>query len=399
MFVFDSILVRFGELNTKGKNKKDFILQLYRNIKFALDEFKGLDYVKSHDRIYIKLNDEDPTLVSNVLKEVSGIASFSFVYKVDEDLDAIKKATLELVSADESVKTFKVKTKRANKNFPIHSDDMNRHIAGNILANTSLKVDVHNPDATIAVEIRSEGTFVYTKKIKGAGGYPLGVGGKSLLLMSGGIDSPVAGYLMMKRGVKIEAIHFASPPYTSEQAVTKVKDLLNVLAKRRCEIKLHIVPFTKLQEKIYECCDESYAITIMRRMMYRIAEGVAKGRNCSALVSGESVGQVASQTLESMATINEVIKMPMIRPVAVLDKLEIIDIAQRIGTYEISIRPYIDCCTIFTPVSPVTKPRAHVAREYETKFDYETLVKECIENIETIVLDGSNTDESIDEFF
>ena len=166
MFVFDSILVRFGELNTKGKNKKDFILQLYRNIKFALDEFKGLDYVKSHDRIYIKLNDEDPTLVSNVLKEVSGIASFSFVYKVDEDLDAIKKATLELVSADESVKTFKVKTKRANKNFPIHSDDMNRHIAGNILANTSLKVDVHNPDATIAVEIRSEGTFVYTKKIK-----------------------------------------------------------------------------------------------------------------------------------------------------------------------------------------------------------------------------------------
>ena len=399
MLKFDSILIRFGELSTKGKNKKDFVIQLYKNIKTALQDFEGLSFTRSHDRIYVKLNNEDPNSVAEILKDVSGIANFSFVYKVEESLDEIKKATLELVQGQEG-KTFKVDTKRANKSFPIHSDEMNRHIAGNILASTSLKVDVHNPDILVKVEIRQEGSFVYTSQIKGAGGYPLGVGGKAMLLMSGGIDSPVAAYLMMKRGVKIEAIHFASPPYTSTQAVDKVKDLLYVLSKYRCPIKLHIVPFTKLQEKIYECCDESYAITIMRRMMYRIAERVAKNRNCTALVSGESVGQVASQTLESMATINEVIKMPMIRPVAVLDKLEIIDIAQKIKTFDISIRPFIDCCTIFNPVAPVTKPRAHIAREMEEKFDYDQLVYECVSNIETITIDANVKEESeIDIFF
>ena len=399
MLNYDSILIRFGELSTKGKNKKDFVVQLYKNVKTALQDFKGLSFNRSHDRIYVKLNDEDPTSVADILKDVSGIANFSFVYKVNESLDDIKKATLELV-LKQGGKTFKVDTKRANKSFPIHSDDMNRHIAGNILASTDLKVDVHNPDILVKVEIRQEGTFVYTSKIQGAGGYPLGVGGKAMLLMSGGIDSPVAAYLMMKRGVKIEAIHFASPPYTSPQAVDKVKDLLYVLSKYRCPIKLHIVPFTKLQEKIYEVCDESYAITIMRRMMYRIAERVAKNRNCTALVSGESVGQVASQTLESMATINEVIKLPMIRPLAVMDKVEIIAIAEKIKTFEISIRPFIDCCTIFNPVSPVTKPRVHIAKEMEERFDYEQLVYDCVNEIETITIDANVQEESeIDKFF
>lgn len=396
---YEHILIRFGELNTKGKNKQDFINTLFRNVKKALKPFASLEYIKAHDRIYIQLHDEDVEDVVSELKQVSGIASFSLVVKCENNPDIILDTALNLINQVEG-KTFKVVTTRADKRFPIHSDEMNRMIATVILEKTERRVDIHTPDIKVMVEIRAEGSFIYTEKITGAGGYPLGVGGKALVLLSGGIDSPVASYLMMKRGIKIEAIHFASPPYTSEGAKAKVIDLLKVLSHIQGPIKLHIVPFTKLQEAIFDCGDESYAITLMRRMMYRIAEGVASRRRCKALVSGESIGQVASQTLDSMGVINEVIKMPMIRPLACSDKNDIIDLSKKIKTYEISIRPFIDCCTIFTPKNPVTKPNLKRAQELEKRFDYETLVKDCIENVTSFYVDEKYTpNEEIDKFF
>jgi len=275
---------------------------------------------------------------------------------------------------------------------------MVRYIASKILKESEFKVDVHNPDFYIYADIRLEGTFVFDDVINGAGGFPLGVGGKALLLMSGGIDSPVAAHLLMKRGVEVEAIHFASPPYTSDGAIQKVKDLLQVLAKIQGKIKLTIIPFTKLQEEIYKNEDDSYHITLMRRMMYRIAEKVANHDNCLALASGESIGQVASQTLESMATINEVVKIPMIRPLATADKLDIIGIAKKIGTYEISIRPFIDCCTIFTPKNPSTKPSIRRAENLEKEFDYLSLIEECINNREVIYIKENDIPNEIAEF-
>ena len=257
-------------------------------------------------------------------------------------------------------------------------------MAGVILRNKeNIKVDLHHPEANFQIEIREEGTYVFLDKFKGLGGYPLGIGGKALALLSGGIDSPVACFYMMKRGVALETIHFASFPYTSKAAEEKVYDILDKLNVIQPSITLHIVPFTKLQEEIYKHVDESYAITIMRRMMVRIASAWAKKRNCLALVTGESVGQVASQTLNSMSVINDVTNTPIIRPVACFDKVEIMDVAKKIDTYEISIRPFEDCCTIFTPKNPVTKPTLEKALEYEAKFDYQTLIDEILKNIET----------------
>ena len=395
--MYTTVMIRFGELNTKGKNKIMFINTLLRNIKHALKEFKNLEIRKTHDRIYIDLNGEDHNKIHEKLQMVSGIQNYSFVNRVEKDMDKIIDACEELIKDKEKF-TFKVKAKRADKNFNVHSDDMNRLVATRILKNYEHKVDIHNPDVSIYIEVRLEGAFVYLDIIKGLGGFPLGVIGKSMLLMSGGIDSPVAAYLMMKRGIKIEAVHFASPPYTSDGAIKKVKDLLKVLAGIQEEIKLVIIPFTKIQEKIYEGKDESYNITIMRRMMYRIAEREAIMNNCLALCSGESIGQVASQTLESMATINEVVKLPMIRPLAIFDKLDIIDIAKKIGTYDISIRPFIDCCTIFTPKNPTTKPSIKRAETLEKEFDYESLIEEAISNAEVVWINQNTIDEEIEDY-
>ena len=395
--MYTTVMIRFGELNTKGKNKIMFINTLLRNIKHALKEFKNLEISKTHDRIYIDLNGEDHNKIHEKLQMVSGIQNYSFVNRVEKDMDKIIDACEELIKDKEKF-TFKVKAKRADKNFNVHSDDMNRLVATRILKNYEHKVDIHNPDVSIYIEVRLEGAFVYLDIIKGLGGFPLGVIGKSMLLMSGGIDSPVAAYLMMKRGIKIEAVHFASPPYTSDGAIKKVKDLLKVLAGIQEEIKLVIIPFTKIQEKIYEGKDESYNITIMRRMMYRIAEREAIMNNCLALCSGESIGQVASKTLESMATINEVVKLPMIRPLAIFDKLDIIDIAKKIGTYDISIRPFIDCCTIFTPKNPTTKPSIKRAETLEKEFDYESLIEEAISNAEVVWINQNTIDEEIEDY-
>jgi len=395
--MYTTIMIRFGELNTKGKNKIMFINTLLRNVKHALKDFKNIEISKTHDRIYIELNGENPNLINERLQMVSGIQNYSFVNRVEKDINKIVDACEELIK-DKDKFTFKVRAKRADKNFPIHSDDINRLVATRILKNYPHKVDIHNPDINIYVEVRLDGAFVYLDIIKGLGGFPLGVIGKAMLLMSGGIDSPVAAYLMMKRGIKIEAVHFASPPYTSEGAIQKVKDLLKVLAGIQEEIKLIIIPFTKLQEKIYESKDESYNITIMRRMMYRIAEKEAIMNNCLALCGGESIGQVASQTLESMATINEVVKLPMIRPLAIFDKVDIINMAKKIGTYDISIRPYIDCCTIFTPKNPTTRPSIKRAEAIESTFDYESLIEECIANAEVLWIKQDTIDEEIEDY-
>lgn len=380
---YDHIMVRFGELSTKGKNKKDFIRVLANNIKNALRDFSNVSIETRFDHIYVVLNGNDPEPIIEVLQDVSGIHSLSLVYKTDPDIENLKKVSLEFIQKEEG-QTFKVKAKRADKSYPIISEDIIRHVAGVILANTNLKVDVHNPDILLSIEIRQEGAYVFCKTYPAAGGYPLGVGGKIMHMLSGGIDSPVAAYLLMRRGIKIECIHFASPPYTNVGVIEKLKDLLSKLNKYQPEIRLNIIPFTKIQEEIYRNADESYAITIMRRMMFRLADRLAHRRRCPAISSGESVGQVASQTLESMYTINEVTSLPVLRPVVTMDKVDIIKLARKIDTYDISIRPFEDCCTIFAPKSPKTKPSLEKAKEFEEKFDYESLINEALDNVEVI---------------
>ena len=390
---YEYIMVRFGELSTKGKNKTDFINTLYRNIQHALKDFKALSFEKRYDHIYVLLNGEDENKVLARLQDVSGIFALSLVHRTENDLGAIKRDSLELIKQEEG-KTFKVKCKRANKRFEMISDEITRHVAGNILANTDLKVDVHNPDILLSIEVRDEGTYIFVKTIPGAGGYPLGVAGKAMMMISGGIDSPVASYLLMKRGVTLECIHFASPPYTSEGVIYKLQDLLTKLNRYQPRIRLHIIPFTKLQEEIYNHADESYAITIMRRMMFRLASRLAKRRNCPVIASGESLGQVASQTIQSMNVINEVTNMPVLRPCVTMDKVEIINLARKIDTYEISIRPYEDCCTIFAPKNPKTAPNLEECKKIEEKFDYESLINEALANVEVKIIE-----EKEDELF
>ena len=395
MINYDHIMVRFGELNTKGKNKKEFIRTLAVNIHNALKDLEGLSFETRYDHIYVGLNNRPYQEVLERLQDVSGIHALSLVYRAPKDVDVIKESALALIKEEEG-KTFKVKVKRGDKTFPIISDEITRIVAGHILRNMKeLKVDVHNPDILLSIEIRNEAAYIFTKTVPGAGGYPLGVGGKTMHMLSGGIDSPVAAYLMMKRGVAIECIHFASPPYTQQGVIYKLEDLLKVLNRYQPRIRLHIVPFTKIQEAIYDNAPESYCITLMRRMMFRLADALSKRRNCSVISSGESIGQVASQTLQSMHVINAVTNTPIIRPLATTDKVEIIRISQKIGTFDISIRPYEDCCTIFTPKAPKTMPHLDEVEELEKKFDYETLIKEALANIEVKIISAETGSEDL----
>lgn len=383
MVKYDTVLIRYGELSTKGKNRKDFITRLFHNVKYALRDYPNLTYQKTHDRIYIKLTDEDTDEISAKLKRVFGISSFSFTEKVESNIEEIKKTCLRIAS-ESNKKTFKMMAKRHDKSFPMISDEINRACAGEILHNTDLTVDVHNPELLIRVEVHEKYTYITSDKIKGAGGYPAGINGKVLLLLSGGIDSPVAAYELMKRGLFVEAIHFASPPYTSEAARNKVLKLAEMMSEYQGSMRVHVINFTDIQLNIYKTAGDPYAVTIMRRMMYRLAERVAKASYCLAIGTGESVGQVASQTLESIAVINETITMPVLRPLVCFDKVEIIDLARHIGTYETSILPFEDCCTIFDPKNPVTHPTSEKSVHYETMFDYETLLNEAIEKQEVI---------------
>ena len=380
-------MIKYGELTTKKANRKVFINMLENNIKKLLD---GIKYNIKTDRVrmYIECNSSDLDLIIEKLKCVFGIYGIVIAHKVNTNTKDIKSKVLELIN--DSYKTFKVNTKRANKNFEIHSMDFNNIIGGHVLKNSNLKVDVHNPDVIFNIEIRNDATYIYTNMIKGLGGYPVGIQGKGLLMLSGGIDSPVAGYLSLKRGVDLECLYFESPPHTSVEAKNKVIKLASIINNYSGNIKVNVVPFTKIQEAIYKNCPDSYIITIMRRMMYRIAEKVSKNKNLRVIINGESIGQVASQTLTSMGVINNVTNMPVIRPVACMDKLEIIDIAYKINTYETSILPYEDCCTIFLPKHPVINPDLNKAINYENSFDYQTLIDEAIDNIETIVLKQEN---------
>lgn len=386
------IMVRYGELVTKGKNQKDFINALYLNIKRMLSDFNNLKYEVKKDHLYIHLNGEDYEKIKPILKKVSGLSSFSPVYKVDNDIDVITNTAYKL-ALEENKNTFKVKAKRVEKKFPMISDDINRHVASYILKNSSYKVDIHNPDILISITIREDSTYIFLHEELGAGGYPLGIQGKAMMLLSGGIDSPVACYYMLRRGIKIECIHFASPPYTSDNVITKLEDILKKLSFYQGDIKLHIVPFTHLQEEIYKYAGNSYAITIMRRMMYRIASIWARRRKCLVLGNGESIGQVASQTLISIKEIENVCTLPVIRPCAVLDKVDIIKTSREIDTYDISIRPFEDCCTIFEPKNVVTAPKKEKIDEIEASFDYQTLISDCIHNIETRIISFKTKDE------
>ena len=389
----DMIIVFFGELGTKGKNIMDFIRLLGKNTKYALRDFKSLEFEIKKDHIYIHLNDEDFEEVSKKLKKVAGIGSFALAKAVNKDMESISMEASKLYKKSNK-HTFKVNTKRADKEFPIHSDEVSRKVGGYILKhNPQAKVDVHHPEISVEVYIRPEAAYVYGIKIKGLGGYPLGIAGKSLCLLSGGIDSPVAAYLMMKRGVKLECIHFAAPPYTSQAVIDKIHDLLHVLNDYQPDIKLYIVPFTNLERKIYEVAGPSYCVTIMRRMMLRIADGVAWKHNDLVLSGGESIGQVASQTLYSMQVIEEVGQHPFIRPLATYDKMDIIDIAKDIGTYDISIRPYEDCCTIFTLKDPVTHPNLDKVHEIEDSFDWKSMVHDCIHNCQVEHISVSQEEE------
>lgn len=365
------ILIKYGELTTKKGNRNQFINRLSENIKV------DGKIIKKRDRMYIIPNNFDETI--NKLKKVFGLQGIVVAYKVNTNIDNIKSGILEVLK-NENFKTFKVETKRANKNFEIKSMDFNNVIGGFVLKNFDSKVDVHNPDIIIHIEIR-EDTYIYTNEIKGSGGYPVGIQGKGILMLSGGIDSPVAGYLALKRGIDIDCLYFDSPPHTSVEAKNKVIKLANILNEYSGNINLLIVPFTKLQEAIYKNVPSEYNITILRRMMYRIATNINK--KYKVVVNGESIGQVASQTLTSINVINSVTNFPIIRPVACLDKLEIIEIAKKIGTYETSILPFEDCCTIFVPKHPVINPKLEKCLEYE-KFNYQELIDECINNIEII---------------
>ena len=379
------ILIKYGELTTKKDNRNLFINKIYENLRLALSNY-DITITKNRVRMFIDPKDNDIDELIAITKNIFGIHSIVIAYKIESNIDMINSSVLEAIK-EVNFNTFKVETDRADKSFPINSMELSRRLGSLILRNTKdKKVDVHNPDYLLKVEIRSDYTYIYTKEIKALGGYPVGVAGTGLLMLSGGIDSPVAGYMAMKRGIKLECIYFESPPHTSPQALNKVKKLVSILNKYQPSIKLHVINFTEIQESIYKHIDPTYMITIMRRMMYRISEEIMKKRNDLVLINGESVGQVASQTLTSMTVINNVTNIPVLRPVACLDKLEIIDIAKKIDTYETSILPYEDCCTIFLPKHPVINPKLEKALEYEKRFDYESLINKAVTNVSTITI-------------
>ena len=375
------ILIKYGELTTKKANRKFFINTLDRNIKSILKD-DNVEITKDRVRMYIKTNNNLDEIVLK-LKKVFGIHGIVVCHRVGNNIENIKNEILNILS-DKNFKTFKISAKRADKSFPIHTMELNDLFGSFVLKNVECTVDVHNPDIIVNIEIRPEGTFIYTSELKGAGGYPVGIQGKGLLMLSGGIDSPVAGYLALKRGVDIECLYFESPPHTSIEAKNKVFKLASILNEYSGNVKVHVVPFTKIQEEIYKNVKDSYIITIMRRMMYRIASEYCKRKNFKIIVNGESIGQVASQTLDSMIVINNVTNLPVIRPVACLDKLEIIEIAKKINTYETSILPYEDCCTIFLPKHPVINPSLEKCLIYENNFNYEELIEDAINNIEIV---------------
>lgn len=379
------ILIKYGELSTKKGNRNFFINTLYNNIKNKLSNYE-VKIHKDRARMYIEFSEKDLDSIKNVISKIFGIHTYHIAYIVESNDKEIQSKVFELAK-NTSFKTFKVETKRSNKSFPIHSMDYNRVLGGLLLKNiANISVDVHNPDLWIKVEIRETETFIYYETFNGCGGYPVGTQPKGMLMLSGGIDSPVAGYLAMKRGVLLDAVYFEAIPHTSIEARNKVISLCKKLSCYCNSINLHIINFTPIQEEIYKNCREDYCITIMRRMMYRIMEKMCFKYAGYVIVNGESIGQVASQTLISMSVINSVTNVPVIRPVACLDKLEIMDIARKIGTYDISILPYEDCCTVFVPKHPAINPKLDISIKEENKFNYEEMIDEAVDSCNTVVV-------------
>ncbi len=379
------VIIRYSEIHLKGNNREFFESALISNIKHVLQDYT-YEFARSNARYIIRKFDESQLeQIVDAVKNVFGVHSLSVAEEVDSNVEQIKAAALELAPTSGS---FKVNTNRADKKFPIHSMNLSADIGGDILeANPSLTVDLFHPDHVVNIDIRENGkTFVYSEIIKAVNGMPVGTAGKGVVMLSGGIDSPVAAYMMAKRGMTLRAVHFHSFPYTSMQAKQKVLDLAKLVKKYSLRMTVVVVSFTEIQTAIHEKCPEEYMITIMRRFMMRIAEKLARMNGCGAVITGESLGQVASQTLESITSTNSVANIPVFRPLIGFDKDEIIEIAERIGTFKTSILPYEDCCTIFLPKKPVTKPRLDAVLKVESALDVDTLVNNAMQNIETIVI-------------
>ena len=397
------IMIRYGELSTKGKNKRNFVSTLAKNIREALSEYPDIKINQQHDFMFMELNGAPQEEVLSGLEKVFGIQSFSPAIELERDFDLLKEAAVKLVKAEiakNDVQSFKVATSRSDHNYSMDTNDVNQALGGFLAEEfPELKVQMKKPDLTIRVKVREKDFLVSSEWINGAGGLPVGTSANAVLMLSGGIDSPVAGYLAMKRGIRITAVHFASPPYTSPQALNKAKDLTEKLTKFGGWINFVEVPFTETQEAIKEHVNPAYLMTITRRMMMRISDELRKRYRGLAIVNGESIGQVASQTLESMFAINEVTSTPVIRPVVAMDKLEIIDISQKIDTFDLSIQPFEDCCTVFAPPSPKTKPKLDDIAYYEAKLDIEGLVQRAVDGaIGEKIMPGSRSMGDADNF-
>lgn len=400
---YSEIMIRYGELSTKKKNRMRFINKLKNNMEHVLSIYPDVSVKTDRDRGHVYLNGTDYHEVAESLKEIFGIQAFSPSFKVEKNVDTLVKAVQEIMtSVYKDGMTFKITAKRSDHSFELDSRALN-HTLGDAVFSVlpNIKAQMKQPDINLKVEIRDEAAYISYEDIRGAGGLPVGTSGKGMLMLSGGIDSPVAGYLALKRGVDIEAVHFASPPYTSPGALKKAHDLTRKLTKFGGNIQFIEVPFTEIQEEIKAKAPEAYLMTLTRRFMMRITDRIREDRNGLVIINGESLGQVASQTLESMQAINAVIATPIIRPVVTMDKLEIIDIAQKIDTFDISIQPFEDCCTIFAPDRPKTNPKIKNTEQYEKRMDVEGLVERAVAGIMVTTIqpqaDSDDVDDLIDD--
>ncbi|WP_277585530.1 tRNA uracil 4-sulfurtransferase ThiI [Psychrobacillus antarcticus] len=384
---WEKILVRYGELSTKGKNRREFISHLRNNIRFSFVDLPNIKIQAERDRMFLTSTDDlEMNALIERLPKIFGIQSFSPVASCSKDLDDIQATALKIMdSLDSQDKTFRVTVKRSDKFFPMDTYELQSIVASNVLKQYStLKVQMKKAEIDLRIEVLKDAVYMMAQVIPGAGGMPLGSNGRSLLMLSGGIDSPVAGYMFLKRGVRLDAIHFHSPPFTSERSKEKVMDLANQLSHFGATVRLHVIPFTDIQQSIQAQIPENVSMTTTRRLMMKIADLVREEIGALGIVTGESLGQVASQTLESLTAINAVTTTPIFRPLISMDKLDIIDIAREIGTYETSILPYEDCCTIFTPSCPKTKPKLEKVEYYESFKDFDELITEAVKSREVL---------------
>ncbi len=385
------IIVKVGEIHLKGLNRPFFEKTLMNNMKASLKKFEGVTVSISQSRIFVyNIDPKDLGEALERLSKIFGIHALSPAREFEKDIDlCIKNAVEMLKEAGITNATFKVKARRADKRFPMESPEIAAKVGEGILENMpNMKVNLHNPDMFIEVEIRDRGAYVYFEDVMAVGGLPIGTNGRAMLLLSGGIDSPVAGYMIAKRGVQLDGVHFYSFPHTSERAKEKVYELAQELCAYVTRLSVFVVPFTHIQESIYDKCPDQFMTILTRRFMMKISERIARLRNCGALVTGESIGQVASQTMESLNCTDSAVNLPVFRPVIGMDKLEIMEIAKNIGTYETSILPFEDCCTVFTPRHPATKPKLADVVKAEQLLDEEALIDEAMQMVERIDIDA-----------